>query len=94
MRALPRVDGRLKKRRWNPRLVGHDMGVLRRDWAIDRAMKMLLAQWQEARSLWDDAMSERFERDMWSRCKMDLKRGGGGHGPHCQGADGCLSRLR
>lgn len=41
---------------------------------LDKAMKTLLAQWQEAHALWNDPVAARFEQDRLLPLQMDLKR--------------------
>jgi hypothetical protein len=50
------------------------MGVYEGIDQLDKAMKTLLRQWQEARALWDDAMSEKFEREHLDPLRTDLKK--------------------
>ena len=49
------------------------MGVHEGRGALARAIKDLLARWQETRSEWDDAMARKFEEQRLIALQQDLK---------------------
>lgn len=50
------------------------MGVYEARSQLDKSLKKLTNCWQDARSLWDDAASEKFEADHLQMWAADLRR--------------------